>query len=174
MAQVEEWRHVVGFKGLYEVSSLGRVRSLTRSVKNNGGTRVVPGKILVQSEYDGYLYVTIWKRGTRFKRWVHHLVARSFIGPRPRGAHVRHRNGVSTCNHRGNLQYGTPVQNMADKRLHGTVVEGERHPRAKVSTAVVLAIRGIPRKALADYAKAAGLNYGWCLQVQRGDRRANG
>ena len=48
IAAVEEWRPVKGFEGLYEVSNLGRVRSLDRIIKRRNGNIVYKGKILKQ------------------------------------------------------------------------------------------------------------------------------
>ena len=57
---------------------------------------------------------------TRTKLFVHHLVAKAFIGPRPKGQQVRHLNDILADNRLANLAYGTPLQNTADSIRNGT------------------------------------------------------
>ncbi len=53
-------------------------------------------------------------------RSIHHLVAETFIGPRPEGAWVLHNNGDPEDNRPENLRYGTAAENTADSVKHGT------------------------------------------------------
>lgn len=89
-----------------------------------------------------YLHFNLYRE----RRWlqfpVHFVVCRAFHGPRPEGMVVRHLDGDSHNNHADNLQWGTQLENEADKVLHGTVVRGERHPYARLTEDQVRAIRG--------------------------------
>lgn len=113
----EEWRPVVGFEGLYEVSSEGRVRSLDRNVRGRHGMRRISGVLLRPGiASNDYPTVAIGRGNTRT---VHSLVAAAFIGPCPIGQEVRHRDGNRRNPRADNLRYGTRGQNIADAILSG-------------------------------------------------------
>lgn len=125
----EVWRPVVGYEGLYTVSSLGSVKSI-RS-----------GRLLSPTESDGYLLVMLCGVGRQKRRLVSGIVCEAFHGPRPAGHHAGHRNGDKKNNSRRNVQWITPVQNAADKVIHGTAPIGEKHGQAKLTEMKVLEIR---------------------------------
>lgn len=120
----ECWRPVVGYEGFYEVSDLGRVRSVDRTVESihgRTGTAYVShrrGRVLKPGiTTSGHRYVVLRSRITRT---VHSLVAEAFIGPRPPGMEVRHENGHPSDCCVTNLKYGTRSQNAEDSKRHGT------------------------------------------------------
>jgi hypothetical protein len=110
----EQWRPVVGYEGLYEVSDLGRVRSTRR--------RGAVGGIAKQfvSNRNGYWVVNLHRPGGHAHRTVHGMVMESFVGPRPAGMDIRHLDGNPQNARLSNLAYGTRSENNLDKRLHGT------------------------------------------------------
>lgn len=121
----EEWRAVVGYEGLYEVSSLGRVRKVAGGVHlwNNDG-------ILVGSTNPtGGRYAQVWLRKDSSKELetVHRLVAAAFIGPAPFGYHVNHIDGVKRNNRVANLEYCSPQANSAHAARIGLHPTGERN-----------------------------------------------
>ncbi len=139
----EEWRPVVGFEGQYEVSNLGRVKSLPRFVahKTNGSMRV-HGTILKQIKVMGYMTVplTVGQKGNT-KR-VHCLVLEAFVGPRPVGMEARHFPDRDRNNNRANnLRWGTKLENAADKHKDGTMVRGEMVKVGKLTAEKVREIR---------------------------------
>jgi len=89
----------------------------------------------------GYQWVKLWIVGKSHTRYVARLVAAAYVGPRPVGYVVRHKDGVKQHNHFSNLEYGTRSENELDKRRHGTAPIGENHPAAKLTAAKVAAIR---------------------------------
>ncbi len=119
----DEWRPLTDYEGNYEVSYKGRIRSLDRRVEKLcrwGGThfRRYKGKILKPtSDSRGYLMVSV---GFKQHVKVHRAVAAAFIGSRPVGQDVRHRDGCRTNNRADNLLYGTRSQNIFDAVQHGT------------------------------------------------------
>ena len=127
----EKWRPVVGYEGFYEVSSLGRVRSLDRIVEySNGARHLHQGQFLSPTKDKcGYLVVHLYKDGKRTDKKVHRLVAQAFI-PNPRNLpEVNHKNEVKNDNrvenlewisHLDNNNYGTKNERAA-KRLSKTV-----------------------------------------------------
>jgi len=139
----ENWLPVVGYESLYEVSSLGRVRSLDRTSHSIAGwSQLKKGRILVQSpDSDGYLLVNLHKSKTSKSAKVHALVAAAFIGHRPAGFDVAHNDGSRSHNAVSNLRYATKRENQADRKLHGTTCSGQRNGCAKLTADDVAAIR---------------------------------
>lgn len=87
--QYEEWRPVLGFEGLYEASSEGRVRSLDRvrtNLRSNGKTqtRIWRGRIIGQHNRDGFV-VSLSRDGVLHQRKVHIVICEAFHGRSPEG-----------------------------------------------------------------------------------------
>ena len=140
----ETWRPVVGFEGAYAVSDAGRIKSIERRVVNraDGRTRRVRERVLkARPCTGGYLFVKLYRDLRPFPVKVAAAVAEAFLGPRPQGHDVCHNDGNRRNNAADNLRYGSRKENMADCRGHGTRVQGEAHPLAKLTTAEVLGIR---------------------------------
>ena len=151
----EEWRQVVGYEGWYDVSNFGRIKRVAP-----GGSSYV-GRLLKPSLHrDGYVQVLLSVDGVESHHQRHCLVAEAFIGPRPVGAQVNHKNGDKTCNHVSNLEYVTPGENLEHAFRIGLMDErGERNPASKLTEEHVFEIR-----VLLDYGeltqKEIGIMYG--------------
>jgi len=119
---IEQWRDVVGYEGHYEVSDLGRVRSVDRVIKHPRGGSKRKSRIMRcrLNRPNGYLKLDLRKDGVRQLVAVHRLVAAAWIGPCPDGQQVRHGLGGHLDNSVDNLSYGTHSQNELDKRRDGT------------------------------------------------------
>lgn len=126
----EGWLPVPGYEGYYEVSNLGRARSLPRYVRTNGGAmRRSPGRVLKFGTYrDGHKHVTFCREGVHRTFTVHGVVMLTFTGECPEGQQIRHLNGVPDDNRwapgetaeeviaaGGNLIYGTAKENAEDR-----------------------------------------------------------
>lgn len=133
----ERWLPVVGHVG-YEVSNIGRVRSYRGSGKSPDLARV-PRLLSPALMKAGYRQVTLAE--PRAHRYVHHLVAEAFIGPRPFGTHIAHNNGIPDDNRVENLRYDTPRGNSLDRWLHGTGLRGEQVKVHKLTDEEVVQIR---------------------------------
>ena len=121
--EAEVWKDIPGYEGAYQVSSLGRVRSLDREVRTKTGVvRKMPGRVLSPGKYErqkSHLSVVLGRRNF-FP--VHHLVMFAFVGPRPAGAVVCHINGDPTDNRLSNLRYDSPHENAVDVyRIGGAI-----------------------------------------------------
>lgn len=119
---VERWLPVPGYEGAYEVSDLGRVRSVDREILARDGRRWKQrGKVLTPSpDGQGYVLVGLCREGQPALFRVHQLVAAAFHGPCPDGKEVCHGPNGKADNRPGNLRWGTRQENMLDKRRDGT------------------------------------------------------
>jgi hypothetical protein len=110
----EQWRPVVGYEGLYEVSDHGRVRSVERIVPHaTFGTVKRKSVMLRQSLTNkGYSRVVLAKCGSNLAKNVHRLVADAFLGPRPEwSTQVNHKNKSRTDNRSCNLEWSSNSHN---------------------------------------------------------------
>lgn len=173
----EIWKPIRGYEGLYEVSNLGRVKSLERIMeyKNRWGgisRRVKPEQLMVSRPNCrwGYYEVPLQKDGVqRFKR-LHRLVADAFC-PNPEGYNeVNHIDenranncavNLEWCNHHYNTHYGT-----RNKRL-GEIL---RKRMAKVTEREVIEIRGLIEKGMrmTKVAEMFGLSYSQIRRIKTG------
>ena len=102
-APEEEWRDVLGFEELYQVSNLGNVRTVKR-----GEATVMSQK----EHWNGYLSVHLRNKGVERRASVHRLVAEAFI-PNPDGLRdVNHKNGIKTDNRVENLEWLSHSDNI--------------------------------------------------------------
>lgn len=166
---IEEWRPVVGWEGLYSVSSWGRVRREA----SGRGTRV--GLLLATPpNSSGYPRVNLYRGRSRTQVRVHRLVAAAFLGDRP-GMQVNHKDFDRANARPGNLEYVTAQENIAYTARAGRVPRGEQHPKARLTRGAVWAIRtllaaGNSRRRVARrfgvhpatvQGIAEGRNWGW-------------
>ena len=162
----EEWRTVLD--GAYEVSNLGNMRRAKPGRRTYVGRPVKPIVLMI-----GYLAVRPVVDGKNVQMFLHHIVASSFLGPRPSGMSINHRDGDKTNNRVENLEYVTHAENMAHAARTGLMARGESHPGAKVSNADVEAIRA--RRAngegLGSLSSSFGLAKSTLSQICNGHRR---
>jgi hypothetical protein len=123
----EEWKPMVGYEGLYEVSNRGAVRSLdrTRQMLNLGGpyTRVWPGRLLkAHKDKYGYPYIGLTnKAGIRKQIKVHTLVANTFIGQCPADKNqINHIDSNKQNNDQANLEWCNCRENHRHAYKNGT------------------------------------------------------
>lgn len=183
MKNTEIWKQVTEFPDDYEVSDLGRVRSIPRRkfVVNKYGTvfertyKSVLMKPYKNVARGGYLYVHLLNGGDKKSRSVHTLVAKAFLGPKMDGQEARHLDGNAENNAPANLVWGTRKENLGDKVAHGTIPFGEAHGRSVLSRAQIETIKimagKISQRKLAE-------QYGVCQQhvsnIQTGKRWKRG
>jgi hypothetical protein len=146
----EIWLPVEGFEAYYEVSNLGRVRSLDRTVV--AGARVIrhqPGRVMCPApDKCGYPRIIFRVRGKLQTHPVHRLVCRAFHGPAPDGRPEVHHIDRDRSNARAdNLEWVSRSENLAHKDSRG-----ERNNFSKLTEDAareIKARRGEPAKDLA-------------------------
>lgn len=129
----EEWRDVVGYEGLYQVSSYGRVKSLQLGKETI--MKHTPDK-------DGYRSIGLSKNGNPKGYQVHRLVAIAFIENKDNKETVNHVDGNKANNNFDNLEWNTRSENMLHAYKTGlTNSIGENSGRAKLTESDVRCIR---------------------------------
>lgn len=140
----EEWREIPDWEGAYEVSNLGRIRSMDRMSKN--GNKVCHRKSKIRSlspsgpgGYLGCLLTANGKKRTYMK--AHIAVLRAFVGPRPLNYDGCHNDGNTNNNRLDNLRWDSKSNNNQDKKRHGTEQKGSRIGTSKLNEVEVKEIR---------------------------------
>lgn len=152
----EIWRVIHSLNDKYEVSNIGNIR--------NAKT----GKILKQFIGKwGYKILTVRPVPNHTKNVrVHQLVAETFIGEKPEGYVVNHKDGVKTNNNVENLEYVTPSENNQHALDNGLrkpaemwkyALKGENHPKATITDEDVIMILDLHKKTGYGYRRLAKL-----------------
>lgn len=111
---MEEWKNIIGYEGLYEVSDKGNVRNVRRNT------------LLRFSNNQGYTQVYLYKNGIRKGFKVHRLVAEAFIENPDNLPQVNHKDEDKTnnnvdnlefCDHKYNVNYGHRTENAINTRV---------------------------------------------------------
>lgn len=116
----EEFRNIVGYEGLYQVSNLGNIKSLERTKTNHSKYQLVNGRILKSSiNHKGYVYVILYKNNKQKGYLVHRLVAEAFIPNPENKPQVNHIDGNKLNNHVSNLEWVSQQENMQHALSNG-------------------------------------------------------
>lgn len=129
----EIWKDIPGYEGLYQVSNLGRVKSLERLVNNGVADYTIAERIKTPSEKinkgrdNGYLALALYKNNKSKNFYVHRLVAEAFVPNPQRKETVNHINGDKHDNRAQNLEWSTYKENNLHAYVTG--LNGETHRR---------------------------------------------
>ena len=147
---MEQWKNVVGFEGLYEVSNHGNIRSIkTNKIKNP-----------TINKKDNRPFLNLWKENKQKIMRPHKMVLEAFVGKCPEGMECCHNDGNSFNNHLDNLRWDTHKSNIHDRIKHGTSNRGERCGASKLTLEQVRAIRKdnrLQRLIASDYGIAESM-----------------
>lgn len=117
LALDESWMPVREYEGIYEVSSLGRVRSLPR--KDSRGRTVRERMMSITQHPSGHQQVKLSKNGRSIQEKLHRVVLIAFTGLPEFGHEVLHSDGNPANNSITNLRWGTRSENHLDRVRHG-------------------------------------------------------
>ena len=163
----EEWRDVVGYEGLYQVSDQGRVKSLER--KDSLG-RTIKERILKPCDNGrGYLYISLSGGTVEHKRhYIHRLVGEAFV-PNPLEVEdVNHKDENPSNNHASNLEWVTHKENCNFGTRNERIAKTNSKPVAQYTK------DGAFIKAWASAAEVKrqfGFNHSNIIQVAKGNRK---
>ena len=119
----EIWKDIEGYEGLYQVSNLGRVKSLDKKRLNSDA--IIKGKILKPWDNShGYLQVKFLKDGTKKMPKVHRLVAQAFLRSDNERNFVNHIDGNKSNNNIDNLEWVTKRENNCHYHLDRSMPTG--------------------------------------------------
>lgn len=118
----EIWKDIVEYEGIYQVSNLGRVKSLERIVLSNGVAMKRKERVLKSSNRQGYRQLTLAKNRSRVQKSVHRLVAEAFIPNPDNKKEINHIDGDKTNNIVDNLEWCTRRENA----IHSVSVLGHK------------------------------------------------
>lgn len=137
-------KSVPGFEGSYLIDTDGVAWTLKDAANRDdaiefGGRRW--RRMAPRPQSNGYLRVSFCRAGVIQDYLLHSVVLTAFIGPRPAGNQAAHNNGVRHDNRLENLRWATIVDNHADKRKHGTHIQGSAQWNARLTDESVMEIR---------------------------------
>lgn len=153
----EIWKDIDGYEGLYQVSNLGRVRSLDRVVVySNGRECLHKGKIINNHDNGhGYRYITLTNGGKRKNHYVHRIVAEAFIINEDCLPEVNHIDNDRSNNDITNLEWCSKKENMnhmikQDRQIKGSDVHCSKLNEEKVIEIRKLISQGESYGSIAD------------------------
>ena len=164
----EQWKDVSGYEGYYQVSSLGRIRSLDRRVRLRDLTRMCSGKVLKQTAVQlggiQYYQVSLSVKNIIKHRLVHRLIAQTFI-PNPKNKEqVNHIDFNGLNNRLENLEWTTPKENSRHSMHRYIPPAGERNGQSKLTIESVLEIRKTDLAGTLNKQELAK-DYGVCVRT---------
>ena len=180
----EIWKDINGFEGMYQASSIGRVRSMDRilhhvrpKLNNKRVVRRFNGRILSENKMkDGYLMTFLGKCGKMYPYRTGRLIAQTFV-PNPHNKpEVNHINGIKSDNRIENLEWVTASENSIHAHRIGLTspARGERIGCAKLNDFKVRVIRRMSGFTQREVAEIFGVsqfsiwrvlnNRGWILE----------
>ena len=119
---MEIWKDIEGYEGLYQVSNRGRVKSLSRKVKNKNGYRVKKESILKpKPNGKGYHIVGLYIKGISKNFTIHYLVLSSFIPNTFNKRTINHIDSNRTNNRLDNLEWATHKENTKHGFVFGNM-----------------------------------------------------
>ena len=115
---LEEFKDILGYENLYQVSNLGRIKSLPKSDGNGKRTRILKLETVIK-EHTSYQRVTLSRNGKVQRYQVHRLVAEAFIPNADNKPLINHIDNNGLNNSIKNLEWCTQIENMQHSAKQG-------------------------------------------------------
>lgn len=116
---MEIWKPIKDYESLYEISNLGRVKSLSRIGFKKGNEFKIKEKILkpIDLGKHGYKQVNLCKENIKTKFLIHRLVAAVFLEKKEYQSQVNHKNKITSDNRLDNLEWVSSRENHCHRRI---------------------------------------------------------
>lgn len=147
----EIWSDIQGYEGHYQVSNLGRIKSLDRTVlRTNNSPQPRKGKILkLTNSVKGYFQTQLCRGGKRKTKVLHRIIAETFLIRVKDHNEINHKNGIKNDNRIENLEWSTRSKNMKHAFHIGLISnKGKNNANVKLTEKQVLEIRSLEGKYL--------------------------
>lgn len=143
----ENWKAVIGYEGVYEVSDQGTVRRIGRAFGARHGNILLPIRPCSTRKH---LRVALSARGSTARRYIHRVVAEAHLGPAPSPRHqVNHKDGDPSNNAVANLEWVTPRENVRHAHEHKlSRQDGEHNNFARLTEDGVRRINAMRAKGM--------------------------
>jgi len=152
----EQWKDIPDFEGIYQVSNLGKIRSLDRHYCNSSGDKRYHAGVPIKqaSDTQRYKQVGLHKHGISKTFRVHVLVMLCFVGIRQGNDVINHKDGDKNNNSLNNLEYCSQSHNMyhahSNKLIISIGLKGEANHSSKLLNWQVVEIRNLHSKGLSQ------------------------
>lgn len=120
-ANIEIWKDILGYEGLYQISNFGSVKSLSRKINNKHGTFTLKKENILKlgNDKDGYQIIGLLKNGLRTTHRVHFLVCQAFLPKNTESDYIiDHKNNIKNDNRVSNLQYISVRENTSKDNVN--------------------------------------------------------
>ncbi len=122
---MEYWKNIEGYEN-YQVSNLGRIKSLSKEINHGNYIEFSPEKLISTGvQTSGYNRCVLSLNGRKKYLLVHRLVAAAFLENTENKKEVNHKNGIRTDNRIENLEWVTTSEN----HIHAFRVLSKKHPK---------------------------------------------
>lgn len=117
----EIWKDIPNYEGYYQISSLGRVKSLERHIVYKDGRERTYPSVIISNRVgtNGMELCTLTKNNRKKNIEIHRMVSIVFIGDCPKGYDICHIDGNCLNNNINNLKYDTRSENRIDNYRYG-------------------------------------------------------
>ena len=136
----EVWKDIRGYEKYYQISNLGRVRSLDRIIKDEKNNRTfnIKGKIITPTDNgNGYLIIGLRKNGKRNNKYIHRLVAEAFLDKCDGQEYINHIDFNKKNNNISNLEWCTQKENINYSIKKGRYISGKKETINKINKKLI-------------------------------------
>lgn len=175
---MEVWKDIEGYEGLYQVSNIGRVKSLEKYVPGKNGCKQVRRERILNCSVNGsgYPHFSIYKDGVVKTVLVHRIVASAFLDNPLQLPEVNHIDGDKTNNRSENLEWCTEKQNVRHAWENGINRMTDKHRESARKVGLnngkkVLCSNGVVYPSGCEAARQLGLSQGNVWSVLNGKRK---